>query len=247
MKIYTLLLFSLCLPGCVLVIDKDDWHSDGEAVVARTINITGVTAIESHFHGRLHITQGNAEGVRVRGKKKLLDKVNIEQKGDTLLLDTRIDISLDPGGWEYHYPEKLDVYVTVAQLDRLDIYGRGIVEINSLQVGDLKIGVEGGQLDVESLVARNVEIRIAGHGKVSLKGKTQAQDASIEGHGELSADELASETARLRIAGHGGARIWVTQLLSLDVEEHGSVKYKGNPVIKYISDPAIQQITASDD
>jgi hypothetical protein len=289
MKMITLLMFALVLPGCVLVVDGNDgdWNSYDGLVTERSVNITNVTAIDNNFHGRLHIIQGEDEGVRMRGKGKSLEKVSIEQKGDTLFLDTRVDISFDFAGWEYHYPEKLDVYVTVANLDRLQVHGHGVVRIETLQTGDLDIEIDGGQLEVGNLVAENVSInidghgsvsieellvtdliaemnghgaidvhfldsdtldlRIAGHGAVELKGKTEIQKVSIEGHGQLSADELSSETARLRIVGHGTARVWATGILILDVEEHGAVKYKGHPTIKYVSDPAIQQISASED
>jgi hypothetical protein len=288
MKMITLLMIALISPGCVLVVDGDgsDWNSyDG--VTERSVDIANVTAIDNNFHGRLHIIQGEDEGVRLRGKGKSLDKVSVEQKGDTLFLDTRVDISLDFAGWQYHYPEKLDVYVTVAKLDRLQVHGHGVVRIETMQTGDLDIEIDGGQLEVGNLVAENVRInidghgsvsieellvtdliaeinghgaidvdfldsdkldlRIAGHGVVDLKGKTEIQKVSIEGHGRLSADELSSETARLRIVGHGTARVWATGSLSLDVEEHGAVKYKGDPLIEYVSDPAIQQISASED
>jgi len=283
-KMITLTMSALILPGCVLVIDRDDgdWSSYDGLVTERSVDITNVTAIENNFHGQLHIIQGENEGVRLRGKGKSLDKVSIEQIGDTLFLDTRVDISLDFAGWQYHYPEKLDVYVTVAKLDRLEGHGHGVVKIEALQTGDLDIEIDGGQLEVGNLVAENVRInidghgsvsieellvnhlsaemnghgaidvdfldsdkldlRIAGHGTVALRGKTGIQKVSIEGHGQLAADELSSERARLRIVGHGRARIWATQSLSLDVEEHGAVKYKGHPLIEYVSDPAIQQI-----
>ena len=289
MKMITLTTFALILPGCVLVIDKDDgdWNSYDGLVTERSVDITNVTVIENNFHGRLHIIQGEDEGVRLRGKSKLLDKVSIERKGNTLILDTRVDISLDFAGWGYQYPEKLDVYVTVAKLDRLEGHGRGLVKIETLQTGDLDIEIDGGQLEVGNLVAENVRIiidghgsvrieellvtdltaelnghgsievdfldsdnldlRIAGHGAVDLKGKTETQKVSIEGHGQLSAHGLSSEIARLRIVGHGTARVWVTSTLSLDVEEHGAVKYKGHPLIEYVSNPAIQQISASED
>ena len=109
----------------MLVVDGDgsDWNSYDGMVTERSVDITNVTAIDNNFHGRLHIIQGEDEGVRLRGKGKSLEKVSIEQKGETLFLDTRVDISFDFAGWEYHYPEKLDVYVTVANLDRLEGHG----------------------------------------------------------------------------------------------------------------------------
>jgi hypothetical protein len=288
-KMITLLMFALILPGCVLVIDREDgdWNSSDEPVTERSFELLNVTAIDSSFPGRLHIIQGDEEGVRVRGRGKSLEMVRIEQRGDTLFVDSRVDINLDFAGWEYHYPEKLDVYVTVLKLERLEGHGRGVVKIETLQTGDLDIEIDAGQLEVGSLVAENVsinidghgsvsieellvadliaemtghgainiefldadkvELRIAGHGKVDLRGRTEVQKVSIEGHGQLSADELSSEIARLRIVGHGTARLWVAQSLSLDVEEHGTVKYKGQPIIKYVSDPAIQQISVSID
>jgi hypothetical protein len=284
MKMITLLMFALILPGCVLVIDSEDgdWNSSNEFVTERSFELSNVTAIDNSFSGRLHIIQGDKEGVRVRGRGKSLKKVRIEQKGDTLFVDSRVDINLDFAG-----PEKLDVYVTVLKLERLEGHGHGVVKIETLQTGDLDIEIDTGQLEVGSLVAENVRInidghgsvsieellvtdliaemaghgainidfldadkmdlRIAGHGAVDLRGRTEVQKVSIEGHGQLSADELSSETARLSIVGHGTARIWVAQSLSLDVEEHGAVKYKGQPIIKYVSDPAIQQISASID
>ena len=289
MKMITLLMFALVLPGCVLVIDSEegDWDSSDQPVTERSIDISNVTVINNSFPGRLHIIQGDEEGVRVRGRSKSLEAVRIEQKDDTLFVDSRPDINLDFAGWEYHYPEKLDVYVTVLKLDRLELHGHGVVTIETLQTSDLDIKIDSGQLEVDSLIAENVRIkidghgsvsieellvtdfsaemaghgaididfinadktdlRIAGHGAVDLSGQTEAQRVSIEGHGQFSADDLSSETARLSIVGHGTARVWVAQSLSLDVEEHGAVKYKGQPIIKYVSDPAIQQISASTD
>ena len=289
MKMITLLMSALVLPGCVLVIDSEDgdWNSSDQHVTEQSFDISNVTAIKNSFPGRLHIIQGDEEGVRVRGRGKSLEMVRIEQQGDTLIVDSRVGINSGFAGWEYHYPEKLDVYVTVLKLDRLEGQGHGVVTIETLQTGDLDIEIDSGQLEVDSLVAENVRInidghgsvsieellvtdfsavmtghgainidfldadkidlRIAGHGAVDLKGSTEVQKVSIEGHGQLSADELSSETARLSIVGHGTARIWVSQSLSLDVEEHGAVEYKGQPIIKTISDPAIQQISASAD
>jgi len=101
MKIITLLMFALILPGCVLVVDGDgsDWNSYDGMVTERSVDITNVTVIKNNFHGRLHIIQGEDEGIRLRGRGKSLDKVSIEQKGNTLFLDTRVDISIDFAGW----------------------------------------------------------------------------------------------------------------------------------------------------
>jgi len=117
-----------------------------------------------------------------------------------------------------------------------------------LLVSELIAEMNGhGAIDVDFLDSDKLDLRIAGHGVADLKGKTQVQKVSIEGHGQFFAAELSSETASVRIVGHGTARVWATGSLSLDVEEHGTVKYKGQPIIKYVSDPAIQQISASED
>ncbi len=122
------------------------------------------------------------------------------------------------------------VNMNQAEIGRLgiNIGGMGRVKLRNVGGGKIQGDVHGqGQISAHQLDVDRLSLRIAGHGAADVSGNVRVQSIRIEGHGAINAQDLATAESNLSIEGHGAAVVWAERLLSLDVQHHGSVQYRG--------------------
>ena len=126
------------------------------------------------------------------------------------------------------------VYLANTRVERLGISigGQGRVTLDGFSGERLRGELNGqGQISARALDVDHVSLRIAGHGAANLEGRSVSKHVRIEGHGALAATDLACNESSLSIEGHGRAMVWTEGALNLDVQHHGSVQYRGAPVV----------------
>src|SRR5690242_20167523 len=115
------------------------------------------------FH--IFISQGNEPAVKVEADENLLPHIVTRVKGNTLIIKTENRVNLNPS-------KPIDVFVTVKQLEALNLSGSSIVTTqNTLHCSEFTVAVSGmGRLDL-TVDGKSLGTDISGTGKIHLQGK----------------------------------------------------------------------------
>ncbi len=190
--------------------------------------------IDGVFH--VYLTQGNTESVRLEADENLLDLIETINEGDKLIVRVK-------DGVEFKKAKKTDVYITLRNINDLDI--GGVVQLESttpITAKQLTLEI-GGVCNVEMDVACDYfEVQADMVGSLKLRGS--AKEAVIEnnGVGSLKAFDLQVDKLTLENSGVGSAEVNAQQEISIDASGIGSVRYKGDPTVKSMSSSGLGSV-----
>jgi hypothetical protein len=173
--------------------------------ISETRNVSGFSNISLEGGGRVVIEQGGAESLTVTGDDNLLQYIETEVRGSTLVLGENSGVRLSPS-------KDIVFKVTLRKLDTLDISGSGVAEAKGLQSAKMKIDISGS-------------------GEVSAEGADDDLEISISGSGRFRGDSLKSKRTRVDISGSGSALVASSETLNAIVSGSGSIEYVGDPQV----------------
>jgi hypothetical protein len=183
----------------------------------------GVTAVRMDAVGRLYIYQGGAESLTVRAEDNVLPSIRTEVAGGML------EISMAPGTALGNLGP-IEIFLTVRELERLEITGAGDVEATDLQVRELRLMSAGsGSMDIVGLDADRLAATLDDSGPIFVSGRVMDQNVTLLGSGSYNARSLRSRWASVRNHGTGSATVRVSETLIVDISSSGSVYYLGDP------------------
>jgi hypothetical protein len=213
--------------GCFILISCITNVLTGQTV-KETRDVAGFTGVTLAFSGNVFVTQGSPQKVVIEADKGTMEKIETELHGDNLVLKTRDGHWRDLG--------KINVYITVPEVDNLSVTGSGdLICESSIKTNELELFVSGsGSLRVSKLEAHEVSAEITGSGDIVVAGTSNndgEMDATITGSGSIKAENFAVSEASVGITGSGSAAVNVTKELETNITGSGSVNYRGNPLI----------------
>lgn len=187
-------------------------------------DVSGFNSISYTLPGTLEIVQGTVESLVLKGDGNDLEKIITKVEDGNLKIYTK-----SPGVSLSH----VSIFVTVIELEELNVAGSGDVIIKNVLVSDdFEMNLSGsGDVKCNRIEASTIEINLAGSGDVSIAGKVNEVEISVAGSGDVTADELESEEAEVSIAGSGSVKVWATRKLESSIVGSGDVYYKGNPLV----------------
>lgn len=183
----------------------------------------------------VYITQGDNESIVVETDDNLQDAILTENNNDRLVIKEKKGV--------FEKFTKVNVYVTVTNLSKLEVSGISNVECqNQLQTEKLDVDISGTgniTLDVNCQILKT---DISGVGNVNLKG--EAKNAVIEksGAGSLRAFELTVQTLEIENSGIGNAEVTAVKEISIESSGAGNLHYKGDPVVKKLETSGIGHV-----
>lgn len=172
----------------------------------------------------VYLKRGNQITLSVEADENLLPVIKTEVRGDILKITTTEGI---------RNSSKLDIYITMPELEKLDvsgaceIKGEGRFNMKELEVdasGACEIKLE---IDVDYL-----EMNISGASEVDLSGKAVNSEIELSGASELSAFELVMEICDIEASGASSADIYVNNELEVDASGASDIDYKGDAYSK---------------
>jgi len=194
--------------------------------VKETRDVKGFTAVGFGIAGNLYIKIGPEFSVVLEGEKNDLEEVVTE------LTDDRLQIKHE--NWRFNFREKVNVYITMPELEDLGVSGSGKAEIlDAVRTEDLDLSVSGsGNLITSDLAVENIDCSISGSGNIRLGGGNVTDaEVSISGSGNFTGDLVKAETMEVSVSGSGNCHCYVTGSLEARVSGSGNVTYNGNPRI----------------
>jgi hypothetical protein len=196
----------------------------GQSGSRETRDLKGFTKVNFGVSGNLYINFGPEFKVVLEGDKKYLDEIITEVSGNRLVIKKE--------NWRFHFDEKVDVYVTMPEIEGLGVSGSGKAEIKDAVKSDgLNLSVSGsGKLYAHELSVSNLDCSISGSGDIILDNGTASKtEVSVSGSGNFSGESVKIGTANIHISGSGNCTCNVTESLVASVSGSGNVTYEGNP------------------
>jgi len=200
------------------------------AQTSQNRSVSAFTEISLKIDANIHLTQGNTQSVEVKGNGETLNRLITEVN------DRKLVIKYPSDTWFKKWnPGRVDIYVTIPQIDALTISGSGSIEskekINSRILSLILSG--SGDINLPDLIAEKVSVALSGSGNVKLSGDATAAElkVAISGSGNVKATDFPANDVSVKIGGSGNS--WVNSVKNLVVKLAGSgnVVYKGNPLV----------------
>lgn len=194
--------------------------------VKESRDLKGFTSVGFGIPGSLYIKIGPQFSVELEGEKGDLAEI------ETVISGERLQIKHD--NWRFNFREKVNVYITMPELEGLGVSGSGKAEIQSKVITeDLDLSVSGsGNIYTSDLEVENLECSISGSGNMKLGGGNASDtEVSISGSGSFYGDITKCETMEVHVSGSGNCTCNVTGSLEASVSGSGNVTYSGNPRI----------------
>jgi hypothetical protein len=217
-----------------------------------TLNVTGpYNRVSNRGIGNLHLLQGETEELRIEGTPELTARVRTEVKDGTLEIRFEHDW-WDWLSWAFMGQWKLDIYLTMHDINGIALSGAGNLDcpkiettdlefsqsgagnsaISSLSAAELKVKHSGaGNLTIKALTVENLLVDHSGVGNINLSGQAARQDVHLSGAGNYSARDLESQDAAIKQSGVGNAHVWAVTTLDASLSGAGNIDYRGFPTV----------------
>jgi hypothetical protein len=193
--------------------------------------VPSFSEISLRISGKVHLEQGNRQSVRIEAEPSTLEEIITEVKGRTLIIRFK-STSLFRRTFN---PGRVDIYITVPEVDALSVSGSGDIEAESkIEARILDLAVSGsGNILLENLDAERVKAAISGSGDILIGGGGTADElnVAVSGSGNVKAENFEVGNAEVKISGSGSCMVNATELLRARVAGSGNVLYHGNPQI----------------
>jgi len=215
-KIYSFVLLLVLVSGFAM----------GQSTVKENRNESGFTKVSFGISGNMYISIGNEFNVTLEGDKNDLEDIITEVSAGRLVVKKE--------NWRMNFNEKVNVYITMPELEGLGVSGSGKAEIkDAVKTDDLSLSVSGsGKLYTSEVSVSDLKCSISGSGDIILGGGNASRaDLSISGSGNYTGETTKLGTVDISISGSGNCVVNVTELLKAGVSGSGDVTYIGNPKV----------------
>jgi hypothetical protein len=184
------------------------------------LEITGLFDVE--------IVQGDHYSIELIGPESEKMKYKITQQGRTLFVKYDDDSEFD---WKLKSfdLEKININITMPELESLEIKGAGDVSLRNFDEDDLDIEILGAVEMDGDITVRNITINLAGASKFDLRGTANTMDATIQGASQLRAYDFTTRDAMVEANGASSAKVTVTGRLEMKEGIASKISYRGSP------------------
>lgn len=163
--------------------------------------IENFTGIDASGAFTIKIKVGESTSLRIAAEDNLLKLIRTQVKGNTLVIDTRKNIS----------PRKeIRVYITTPNLESIECSG-------------------ANSIVAEGINADDFDVDLSGAGNIDLYGAANKLRAEISGAGSIDAKKLKANNVVVSVSGAASADVYAKEYLDASVSGVGSIDYYGDP------------------
>lgn len=206
---------------------------DENAEVRTVEKFTGIEVSGAVF---LYLSQGSTTGVAISaGDAKYNNKIKTEVK------DGVLRISVEGGVWNgFNWTNrKLRAYVTVTDINRLNVSGASYASISgTLKSDELKMDVSGAS-EVKGIVnVSKLNMDISGASVAKLAGTVNEGTIEASGAAKVNSYDLVINKCNASSSGASNIRVTVNGELNADASGGSAIYYKGTGVGKALNTSA---------
>jgi hypothetical protein len=172
---------------------------------------------------------GNITGIDIRNKAKVHLATGPQKVSTSAAPSSSENVTLQNGTLRIS-GDVSDLYVTVPDLQRIDIAGVGTILADSvIKVKNLRIDISGIGKIVMPLQAERLQIGISGMGKLQLSGTGENVEMNISGNGKIDGLNYRTSNCVANVSGITKTYMDVTGVLDLNISGTGSFYYRSTP------------------
>lgn len=193
-------------------------------------DVPSFSEVALRISAKLYIEQGSTQSVKIVAKSSTLEELITEVKGRTL----NIRFPNKNFFWKNFHPGKIEIYITVPEIDGLSVSGSGNIIAENIESRILDLAVSGsGNIVIEELKTKRVKTSISGSGNVKIENGGVADEfsVSISGSGSVRAIGFEADNVEVHVSGSGNCSITSNGSIKARVAGSGNINYKGNPSI----------------
>lgn len=181
----------------------------------------GVTRIVFNTVGELVVKPGNDEKVVVEAEQKVLDKLDVSVKGDTLVLASKGSFKTDKG-------IKFTVSVKTFRSLKTDSNSSGNTTVGGFAGSDADIELGGsGDVGLQDIKYGKLGITIKSAGNVTATGGGKSVTVRVDGSGNIDTTGYQAQVVDAKIDGSGHIRVHADESLKAAIGGAGNIEYKG--------------------
>lgn len=187
--------FACCIAFCVIA------SSAAFGQNRQTRNVDTFTKISFRVPGKLYVRQGSPQKVEIEGDKDALKETVVKVEGSRLIIAREGKWS----SWSFGKNDEVTVYVTVKDIDALNVSGSGdLIGETKIVARELSLNVSGsGNLKVEADVSGDMEADVSGSGDLYVKGRCSSFNSDVSGSGKVNAAVVVANRADFGVSGSG--------------------------------------------
>lgn len=236
-RIFKAALLASALCGVSQAALAADTVSVSRAIDPRAVNVNldGVISLK--------LKQGPA-ALTLVGDQEDVDRVIVEQHGDTLHIGTK-----NIKGIHFGNKHELRAELTLPNLNEMISGGVGATEVTGFSGDTLRVALEGagavkvqaqyknvkvklggvGAMNLDVNNSENIDLKLHGAGHMELTGRSKNLHANLGGVGSLDAQRLQTEQVDVEMSGLGSASVYATSTAKLNLTGLGSATVYGKP------------------
>lgn len=173
----------------------------------------------------VHVRVGGSPMARASGPKEALDRLSVQQNGDTLVVKT---LPGGWGGWPGGSQTKVVVEVVAPALAAVAVTGSGDVTVDRIRGDALDLALSGsGSLSVGAVDVGALSAVMTGSGDLTVAGNARSASAALTGSGDLKADALMSDDAQAKLIGSGDLTLGARRTAKVVLGGSGDITITG--------------------
>jgi hypothetical protein len=194
-------------------------------VVSRDFDLASFEKVTLSTSGKLILTQGSPQSIRIEGQANILDLIRTEVRDD----HWKIGFTENVGNHK-----EVVVYATLPKLSYVKLSGSGDIlgENQFNQSDEFYVGISGSGNVKMDLKATNLASKISGSGNIKLEGQATNFDLKISGSGDVRAYDLEALNTQISISGSGDCEVHTTGNLKARIVGSGDIYYRGSPQVQ---------------
>lgn len=193
----------------------------------RTFGITSFTKVRIEGPFKVTLTTGVPPFAKATGSTTALDRVALDVRGDTLVVQT------NPSAWGGYPGEEagsVEISVGTHDLTNAALTGAGSLAINRIKGLSFALSVQGsGSAQIDDVAADQLEMNLAGTANARLNGHALKFTALLRGLSSIDAAKLTTPDAHVTADGSATVDVEVTDTARVDAWGPATIRFSGRP------------------
>lgn len=201
--------------------------ADPAGAATRNFGITGFTKIRVDGPYKVTLASGIAPFARATGPGPALDRLTVEVRGDTLVVQAN---KSGWGGYPGENPGPVEVSVGTHELSNAWVNGAGALLIDRVKGLSFALSVQGsGRAEIASADADQLNVSLVGTASAKVTGKAKKLTALVRGISALDAAGLTATDASIGTEGAATVDANVTDEATVDSSGPATIRLIGRP------------------
>ena len=193
----------------------------------RNFGITDFTKVRVDGPYKVSFTSGVAPFARASGSGAALDRLTIEVRGDTLVVQNN---KSGWGGYPGENPGPVEVTIGTHEIHNAWVNGAGALLIDRVGGLSFALSVQGsGRAEIASADADQLNVSLIGTASAKLAGKAKKLTALVRGIAALDAGDLAATDASIGTEGAATVDANVRDEANISSSGPATIRLTGNP------------------